>query len=154
MALSTENANLVWQKAKAAMDSLGAKPSLVDALKTLKTQLSTVGGNPDLQFVAFADLTGDTVIADAACQLYAIFAKKQATATDAFLKAVDHASTAAGTTFFLCVELAEASEQILLIFPGGIPQSAGITLVSSTTDTGGTDTTTGDGPNGFCIIGA
>lgn len=154
MALSLENANLVWQKAKIALESLGAKRVHVEALRQLKEYLSSVRSNPDLQFVAFANLTGDTVVADAACQLYAIFAKKQATATDAFLKAVDHATTAAGTTFFLCVELAEASEQVLLIFPGGIPQASGITLVSSTTDTGGTDSTSGDGPDGFCIIGS
>jgi hypothetical protein len=135
------------------LDSLGANAGIRGAVKNLFDYIAQYKGI-QLQFVAFSDLTGDTVIADAACQLYAIVAKKQATATDAFLKAVDHATTAAGSTFFLCVELADSAEQIALVFPNGIPQSAGITLVSSTTDTGTTDTTTGDGPNGFCIIGA
>lgn len=154
MALSLENPNLVWQKAQIALQSLGAKQVHVEALRQLKQMLATVSNNPNLQFVAFSDLTGDTVIADAACQVYAIFAKKRATATDAFMKAVDHATTAAGSTFFLCLELAEASEQVLLIFPGGIPQSAGMTMVSSTTDAGTTDSTSGDGPDGFVILGS
>lgn len=154
MALTLENANLVWQRVQIALDSLGANKANREAFRALKAYLSQEQRNPNLQFVAFADLTGDTVIADAATQVYGIFLKKRATATDAFFKAVDHATTAAGTTFYLCVELANASEQLALIFPGGIPQSAGTTIVSSTTDTGGTDSTSGDGPDGFFVLGA
>jgi hypothetical protein len=154
MALSLENANLVWQRAQTALDSLGANKANREAFRVLKAYLAQEKRNPTLQFVAFADLTGDTVIADVATQVYGIFAKKRATATDAFFKAVDHATTAAGTTFYLCLELAEASEQVALIFPSGLPQASGTTIVSSTTDTGATDSTSGDGPDGFFIIGA
>lgn len=154
MALSLQTQNLVWQKAKIALDSLGATYAHRESLRKLKEHIQAVQGNVDLEFVAIADLTGDAVVADVACQIYAIFLKKQATATDAFFKAVDHATVAAGTTFFLCVELAESGEQVLLLFPGGLPQATGVTLVSSTTDTGSTDSTAGDGPNGFVILGA
>ena len=151
MALSLENALAVKQQAS-SWAGVGPGPQM--QLKAFWMYHAQHGKNKDLDFIGLADLTGDTVVADAACQLYVVYLKKQATATDAFAKFVDHATTAAGSTFFLCAELAEASEEVMLVFPNGIPQASGITAVSSTTDTGTTDTTSGDGPNGYCIIGA
>lgn len=156
MALSTESANLVWQKAFVALQSLGAKPSIVDSLRRLKEKLATVNANPDLQFVTMADITGDTVIADAACKLYAIFVKKQATATDAYFKTNDHATTcgaANGASMTDCVWLPDSGDQHLFVFPNGRAQANGITVASQTTAPGNTDNTSGDGPNGFVILG-
>jgi hypothetical protein len=155
MSLSTQDINLVKRKVFGYLKS-GTKGDVfaVQAIDQLFRYLSGHGSNPDLQFVAFSDLTGDTVIADAACKIYAIFMKKQATATDAFAKFVDHASTAAGTTFALCIELNDTNDRVLLIYPRGLAMSAGVTAVSSTTDVGGTDSTAGDGPNGFVVIGS
>lgn len=159
MAISVENILNVRRKAFNYLSNgsnAGAQvsdPVVFRQMRELFSYLSDHGNNPDLQFVPFADLTGDTVIADAACKVYAIYAKKRNTATDAFFKAVDHASTAAGTTFFLCSELNVGRDVFLALYPKGLAQANGVTLVSSTTDTGNTDTTSGDGPDGFVIIG-
>ena len=68
MAISVENSNLVWQKAKAALS--GASPFANDAFKALKQRLATVGGNLNLQFVPIADLGTDAVIADAIARVW------------------------------------------------------------------------------------
>jgi poly-gamma-glutamate capsule biosynthesis protein CapA/YwtB (metallophosphatase superfamily) len=155
MALSLENSNLVWQKVKIALQSLGAKPVNVEALKALKEYLATVKSNPTLQFGAISDLTDAAVVADAACQIYAIYLKKQATATDAYAKFVNHASAGDGSTHALSIALFESGDEVLLVFPTGMPMSAGIVATSTTTGAAGTtDTTTGDGPNGFVVFGA
>src|SRR5512146_2964982 len=96
MALSTENANLAWQRVNIALDSLGATSAVRDIFRALKAYLAQLKKDPNLQFVAFSDLTTDTAIADAACTFYAIYAKKQATATAAYLKVNDSATTAGG----------------------------------------------------------
>lgn len=157
MALSTENANLVWQKVDIALASLGANSEVVQAFKALKAYLSQIKRNPDLQFVAISNLTGDTAIADAACTLYGIFVKKQATATAAYFKANDSATTAGGANGAAMtdtIELNAASQQAHLVVPAGRAMASGIAVASETTGAGGTDTTSGDGPNGFVILGA
>jgi hypothetical protein len=154
VAISTENANLVWQKVKIALESLEANSFARDAIAALKAYLSQVKRNPDLQFVAISDLTDATVIADAASQVYAIYLKKQATATDAFAKFVNHASAGDGSDFLICLPLLESEDEAVLVFSKGMPFGTGIVATSSTTDVGTTDTTSGDGPNGFVILGA
>jgi hypothetical protein len=41
-----------------------------------------------------------------------------------------------------------------LVFPKGRLQTTGLTIASQTTAAGNTDSTSGDGPNGFFLIGA
>jgi hypothetical protein len=53
MALSTENANLVWQKVKMAL--MDASPAVQQQFADLKMYLSTQGRNPDLQFIPFTE---------------------------------------------------------------------------------------------------
>lgn len=149
--MATQAINLVRQKALAGLGF--AEPYTHLALKAFFRYMSEHQGNPDLEYVAFGDLTSDTVIDGAAGKLYVVYAKKQGTATDAFLKWVDHATVAAGTTFSGCVELNVANEFAFIIYPEGLAHSVGLTIVSSTTDVGGTDSTSGDGPDGFFIIG-
>lgn len=157
MALTLESSNKVWQKAFLALDALGASPAAKEALRELKQRLATVGFNKDLQFVAFSDLQGDTVIADVACTFFYAFAKKQATATDAYFKTADHATVcgaANGASMQDSIYMPDSSGECALVFPKGRLQTTGITIASQTTAAGNTDSTSGDGPNGFFIIGA
>lgn len=157
MALSLEEANLVWQKVQVALDSLGANGAIREQFRQLKAYLSQVKRNPQLQFVPFSNLTGDTAIADAACTFYAAFVKKQATSTAAYFKINDSAATAGGANGADqtdVVELNAASQQAALVHPAGRAQGSGIAVASQTNAAGNTDSTSGDGPNGFIILGA
>lgn len=157
MALTVENPNLVWQKAFLALDSLGAAPSVKEALRKLKERLATVGGNKNLQFVAFADLQGDTVICSDPCTFYFAYGKKQATATDAYFKTADHATVcgaANGGSMQDSIYMPDSAGECSLTFPKGRIQVTGLTIASQTSAAGNTDSTAGDGPNGFFIIGA
>lgn len=157
MALSLESTNNVWAKVNTSLDSLGANSAIRDQFRALKAYLSQIKGNPNLQFVPISNLTAETVIADAACTLYAAFVKKQNTSTAAFFKINDSATTAGaanGAGQVTCVELNAANQQGALLYPAGAPQGTGIAVVSQTNAAGDTDSTSGDGPNGFIVLGA
>lgn len=158
MALSLENQNLVWQKVRVAFDALDATKQSRESFKALKERIATLGGTTrQLQFVAMADITGDTIIADVPCKLYGVFLKKQATATDAFFKMNDSTTTcgaANGASATDSVALVDSGDQVSLVFPKGRAQANGLTVASQTNLAGNTDSTSGDGPNGFIIIGA
>ena len=113
--------------------------------------------NPDRQFEfrPFSNLTGDTAVADAACKLYFVYLFKQDTATDAYFKIADHATVAAGDDHVDEVRLTVGKDEAILVFWDGQAMATGVTLVSSTAgDDGTTDSTSGDGPHGFVILGA
>ncbi len=152
MALSTQSIHLVKAKAAAFLRNCGGGIGLIN--KGFWMGLNQDGIQVNLELKPFGNLTGDTVIADVACKVYAIYLKKQANGTDAYFKAVNHATVAAGSTFELSLGLPNSGDEVLLLFPKGIAFSTGITIVSSTTDAGITDSTSGDGPGGFFIIGA
>jgi hypothetical protein len=158
MALSNENANLVWQKVNIALDTLAAKSEVRDAFRALKAHLSQVKRNPDLTFVAISDLTADVVAADAACKVYGIFLKKQATATDAFYKLFDDAATdSSAEDAVLGIRLVDSGDQVHIAYPAGLAMAAGAVHGSFTAMAGAAGTTastTGDGPNGFLLLGA
>ena len=157
MALSLETQNLVWQKVKIALDSLGATKAHRDAFRALKEYVQATKGNVTLQFVAMSDVTGDAIIADVACKFYGYFVKKQATATDAFFKMNDSATTcgaANGASATDCVALVDSGDQASQIYPRGRAQANGLTVASQTNLAGNTDSTSGDGPHGFIIVGA
>ena len=92
---------------------------------------------------------------DGAVQVFAVYLKKQNTATDAYFKIFDDATddTTAGDVE-LTFPLLEANDEVVLFYPEGIPLADGLVQSSHTTSTGSTDTTTGDGPNGFILMGA
>lgn len=153
MAISVEDANLAWQRADIAAASLGLKGGVQATLKALKAYLSQAKNNPQLQFVAISDLGADAVIADAACKVYALVLKKGATATGAFVKAADHATSAGTTASDLVRELNAAGQQTAIIDFEGWAQGTGFTVGSDTTADGSTASTAGDGPSGFALIG-
>ncbi|HDZ43060.1 hypothetical protein LCGC14_0897250 [marine sediment metagenome] len=150
MALSTGQALLAKQEAMAFLAN--AKPAIQREMKQLFGYLADHRLNLDLEFVAFADLTSDTVIADAANQVIAIYLKKQATSTAAIFKANDHATVGGSTTIVIAQELNASGDEFLLTYPDGWAQGTGFTCSSQTTTAGDTDSTSGDGPDGFVLI--
>jgi hypothetical protein len=160
MALSLENSNLVWQKAKISLESLGADSVTIAAMKALKEKLAGVGGNPDLQFVPIAGTDADDasgkVLADVACKLYAVFGKKTATATDSYLSILDDATddTGVATDVRAVLPFLEASHKVLFVEPDGLVMATGVVAKAYTDWDGTTDSSAGDAPNGFAIIGA
>ena len=154
MALSLENALAVKQQAFGYV-TLSVKAQT--ELKAFFSYHAQHNKNVDLDFIAFANLTADTAVADAACKVYFIYLKKQATATAAYFKINDHATVAGGASgadMTSCVEMASSGDEVVLVYPGGLAHGTGVAIASQTTPAGNTDSTSGDGPNGFIIIGA
>lgn len=152
MPVSTESANLVRQK---VMSFPTRDPAVHLALDAFFRYWSEHKSNQDLEYFAFADLTDDTVAVDAANTLFVVYFRKQNTATDAYPKVFDDAvNSATAGDERVTVFLADGNDDIVLIFPDGMPMAAGIVLTSHTTSNGTTDSTAGDGPNGFLVWGA
>lgn len=154
MAISTQAIGFAKRRAFNFL-SLNCNPETRALIGELFQTLAQLRKSPDLQIVEFdlqTSAASDVVIADAACKVYAIVAKK-ANATAAFLKASDHASAASSTAEEWKVELNAAGETVHT-FPAGYAQGTGWTLGSDTTSDGSTNSTAGDGPKGFVIIGA
>lgn len=149
MAISLED--IVKTKQRVRSVRVGFEVDLY--LKVLWQNLNA-RNNPQLQYKAISDLGADAIIADAACSIYAIYLKKQATATGCFFKAADHASSAGTTASDVVHELNAASQEVLFVYPGGYAQGTGFTVGSDTTADGNTASTAGDGPNGFVLLGA
>jgi hypothetical protein len=151
MALSLESTVLTKQRCLAET----RKPSVQALLKAFFSHLAGHRGNPNLQVTFYSALAGtDVVAADAACKLYAWYIKKPAaSATAAYVKASNHATTLTEATPELMVYLAGA-EEILLAFPDGVAYSAGFTFGSNTTAGGSTGSAAADQPSGFVVVGA
>lgn len=150
MALSTQDPVLAWRRVANAI--LSMSPAVQAQMAALKSWLTQQGGNPDLQFVPFDKLTStETVIADAACKLYAICTSK-ATATATFTKATDSATTSSDTAAEVVMKEAGASSSNALIYPQGLAMANGITMQGNTTADGGTGSGA-DGASGFVLLG-
>ena len=164
MALSTQAANLVWQKVDIALNSASLSAPIRQQFAALKAYLSQVKGNRDLEFVAFTDagITGadGVVIADAACKLYAVFVQKDGTsgtgtATDSFVKAFDNATVdTTATDGRVVIPLLVAARTGVYFDHNGLDMAAGIVATAHTTYAGSTDSTAGDAGPGFIILGA
>lgn len=153
MAISTESANLAWQRVQIALETIGATKAVREQFKVLKAYLAQEKSNPDLQCVAVSDLGADAIVADAACKVYGIYLRKQNTATGCFFKAADHASSAGTTASDIVSELNAALQELVLTYPKSWAQGTGFTIGADTTADGSTASTSGDGPNGFVLIG-
>lgn len=151
-----EGANQVWERVNIALQ--GASPEVQGLFKALKLWLATQKGNPRLQYLPFTDVTVDqaTALTAGGGTLYAIYAKKGNTATDAYFKVNDSATLAggaAGINFTNVFPLLNAREEVAAFFQPGQAIATGLTVASETTGVGGTDSTAGDGPSGFMIVG-
>lgn len=162
VAKSLEGANLVWQRANNALWTLSSSPVEKAAfLRTLKQWLATQKGNPKLQYLSFSDVAAADVatvpeLSTGGCTIYALYAKKQNTATDAYFKVNDSATVAGGASganMKITLPLLVGNDEIAVIFQPGLIFATGIRVASETTAAGGTPTTTGDGPNGFIVVG-
>lgn len=159
MALTVENANLVWQKANIALDALAVKGVTRDVIRALKAHLAQVKRNPDLAFVpitaaGIAGASGE-VLVDAACKLYAVVAKKTATTTDDYLTIFDDASddTGGATDGRIVLPFLASSEEGIYINPNGLDMAAGVVAKSYTDYDGTTDGSAANLENGFVIVG-
>lgn len=155
MAIALENSNLVWQKVKIALANAG--PAVQTQFAALKAYLAQQKRNPDLQFIPFTEAQADdadgTGLLDAPGRLVAVYFKKDATATDNWLKFYnDTTSDADDAEAMIALPLLEASKEGALVYPDGLPFSAGVTVTQHTTQVGSTDGS--DGASGFIIVAA
>jgi len=161
-AKSLEGANLVWQRVnKFTLAVANSSPVERAAfLRSLKLWLATQKGNPKLQFCTFTNPTASAQVnpevSTGGATIFALYAKKQNTATDAYLKVNDSATTAGGANganVKITLPFLEANDEIGCIFQPGLVFATGIIVNSETTAAGGASSSSGDGPNGFFIIG-
>lgn len=156
MALTTESAGRVRQKVREAVKS----PAIYGALKNLFLYLSIYKKGTDLAFLPFTstsiDDAGGQVLVDAANTLYAVYSKKRATATDAYLVIFDDATDDAGgaTDARIVLPHLVASDEAFYICPQGIAMGTGVVAKSYTDFDGTTDSSAGDAPDGFVIVSA
>lgn len=163
MAITLENAGKVRQKAY----GLGLNPLVYRQLQAFFQYWATQKGNADLQFVPFLSTTIDDatgqVLADAACTLYAVYGRKgtldqrtAGTETDSYLVIFDDATddAGAGTDGRVVLPFLVGSESRLYLDPSGVVMAAGVVAKAYTDFDGTTDSSAGDAPNGFVIIGA
>lgn len=151
-----ESPNKVWQRVNIL--TANARPATRAALQALKQYLATQGGNPPLQVLTFSNLSAQTPTALTAggAKLHAIWARKQNTATAAYLKFNDSATLAggaAGANIIGTVPLLAALAEDLIVFTPALTLVTGLTVASETTAVGGANSVAGDGPNGLAIIG-
>lgn len=158
MALSTENANLVWQKVKMALAD--QNPAVQNMFLDLKMYLSTQKKNPDLQFIGFSEaqciVNLGTDLVGAACTLYGVYAKAARTTgtTAAFFAIHDAADNSATTTTAITQRIRLTGQNFAAAHPNGFALATGLTVSCATAVGGATESTTPDGVNGFVIVGA
>lgn len=168
MALATQNANLVRQKAYTAVYSAlkvgtttAQSPYHFYAIKALFLHLAANKGNPDLQFIPYAaediatGTTGYNPDVDA-CKVYAFYiAGRRASATTvAFISLHDATTNGATTTTIATQRLNLTGQQALFVWPDGFPIATDITIASADAVGGSTETTAALAADGFVIIGA
>lgn len=157
MALSTENANLVWQKVKMAL--MDASPAIQQTFLDLKMYLATQGGNPNLQFVPFSEAQSivnlGTDLIGGASTLYGVYAKAVRTTgtTSAFFSINAAADNSASTATIFTQRFKAAGQKVAAVYPTGVAVETGLTVSSATAVGGATESTTPDGVAGFVIVG-
>lgn len=158
MALSTENANLVWQKTKMAL--MDANPAIQQMFLDLKMYLATQGRNPDLQFIPFSEAQAivnlGTDLVGAACTVYGVYykAKRTTGTTAAFLSLNAAADNSATTATIWTQRIKAVGQKGAAVWPTGLASETGLTVSAATTVGGATESTTPDGADGFVIVGA
>jgi hypothetical protein len=158
MAHTTQDAKLVWQQVKAAIDTIGLNKEIQDQMKALKDYTSQVLGNPNLKFTAIDKTTNgsdgsnaDTVISDTAnTALIALVLKKGTGSVAAFPSISDHASAIQAAKVVIVGQLT-ASKQVALVYPKGFKNATGMTYASVTAYNGQTHSLTADSSDGFAI---
>jgi len=165
MALATQNANLVRQKAYNFANSGGTVAGSAHAeiwreLKAYFLHLAVNKGNPDLQFIPFnaAQVTtaaGYNPDVDA-CTLYAVYLRGRRTTgtTAAFFSVHDATTDAATTTTVWTFKFNVTGQEYFASSPDGFVIATDITVGTATTVGGTVDSAEADACDGFLIIGA
>lgn len=165
MAVSTQSAQLVRQKAYAATYGFGTGTSTDNvspyhfyAIKQFFLHWAINKGNPDLEFLPFdtADTTvnGGTDLVGAACTLYVWHERGARTSgTTAAYEAIhDAADNTSGGV--IANKFAATGDQFTMVWPNGFALATGLTVSSATSAFGTTESTASNSGTGFVIIGA
>lgn len=159
MALTTQSANLVRQKAYNAVYGTGASPFHFYAIKQLFLHLAANKGNPDLEFKAYgtgdATANGGTDLIGAACTLYAWYGKAaRTTGTTASFQAIhDAADNSASTTTVWTAKIDKTGQSFLFVEPNGRALATGCTISAATAVGGATESSATDATAGFILVG-
>jgi len=155
MAHTTEDAKLVWQKVKAASDSLGLKQEIVEGLRKLKEILANLKGNPNLKFTPIdgtATASADVVISDTANKALLVLVLKKKTGTTVGFGAIsNHASAIQAAKTVLLGSGDRAAEQLFAVYPRGFNHATGMTYQSVTAYDGVTANAAADQCDGFAL---
>ncbi len=150
MALVLQPANAVKQRCYADT----RRPKIQAVLKAFFMYHAQHKGNPDLAFIAFADLAASVVLADAPCRMFGVYLLKPPTSTiAAYVKGSDSATAASATAPELSIRLPGNVEELIVAFDG-LPMTAGFAVRSDTTAAGTTGSAAADQPDGFVLLGA
>lgn len=157
--LTVEANVLTKRRLEQSAEALGCSQFTKDQLQALLTHLVTRLGERKVQILPISNLGDDVNDLDGtgvagSIRVFAIVLKKQATATAAYYKLFDDATnsgTAADNK--VIIPLLESSKEACLLFPDGLPLTDGIVQTSQTTSNATVDSTSGDGPNGFMVVG-
>ncbi len=158
MATALESAVKVRQKARLYTQH----PAIFFTLKGFFHYWATNKDNADLQLVTYEGTDaeaagGDDTGIDAAHTVYVFYGKKPAAKTeDVYLYLFDDATNdaGAGTDGRANLVFLGASDEAIAVYPMGLPMTAGLVVKAYTDFDGTTDSTAGEAPNGFVIIGA
>lgn len=153
MALALENANKVRQRARL----FNIDPAASRALKSFFLYWAEQKSNADLQLLPFseadADAANGTAVLAGACNVNAVYVKKEDAATDNYFKIFDNATVDTTTTDQrLVIPLFQNKEAIVYIDALGLPMANGVVVTQHTTSEGVTDGS--DGGSGFIIVSA
>jgi hypothetical protein len=169
MALTTQNANFVRQKAYNAVYGTGTgtstnsvSPYHFYAVKALFIHLAMNKGNIDLGIAAYAAEDETTnggyapTNAAAACTLYAWFSKARRTSgtTAAFEQIFDSTDNNTSTATIATALINKTGQQFFFVWPNGMPIATGIVIANDTTATGATESTAANAADGFVIFSA
>ena len=155
MALTTVDQILVKRSSLNFDKSMGGAAGL--ALKAFWMGRNQEALTGKLYLLRFGDLGADAVVADAAAKVHFIYLKKQATATDAFYKVFDDATNdATAADAVIGMPLTGSGDEQWFASVKGVDCGTGVVHGSYTAFlgyNGSTPSTSGDGPNGFIILG-
>lgn len=166
MAVSTQSANLVWQKVKNYLSAqnvstLGANPVSQAAFQGLRMYLSQAKKNFDLQFVPIDGVYSSSdggnnssqILIAGALTLYGVYLYKKGS-TETIFKGTNHASTATTDGTQDIAIACTTTGDVFEIYPQGRALATGLTVTENTARTTSTLTLAANQMSGFVVIGA
>lgn len=166
MALSLEDAAQVRQKVYSTLGGVTNETANAQLYWKATRELFNIlqrRGITKLQFVEFGDADatagdGQDHGIDAAHQIYMVYCKKQGTSTASYLKVIDDADNDSEVPGDIRVTLGllEANQEVVALYPGGLTMADGLvtTFATGASQDSATQSTAGDGGDGFYVIGA